>query len=106
MSLKTVGRVVVVAILACLSLLWVKAAHAQAETGDIVGTVTDASGAVVPGASVTATNTGTGVSQSAVAAGSGDFIFNQLQVGTYTVKVEAKGFKTFSATNIALSSGD
>jgi hypothetical protein len=106
MSLKTVGRVVLVAILACLSLLWANAAHAQAETGDIVGTVTDASGAVVPGASVTATNVGTGVAQSAVAAGSGDFIFNQLQVGTYTVKVEAKGFKTFSATNIALSSGD
>jgi Carboxypeptidase regulatory-like domain len=106
MSSRNVGRLGLVAILACFCLLWANAAHAQAETGDIVGTVTDASGAVVPGASVTVTNVATGVSQNALTSSSGDYIFNQLQVGTYAVKVEAKGFKSFTNSGIQLSSGD
>jgi hypothetical protein len=89
----------------CLLLLTATQLRAQ-ETGDIVGTVTDASGAVVPSATVTLTNVGTSVSQTATTTSSGDYIFNLLQVGTYTVKVEAKGFKTFSAPNVALSAGD
>src|SRR5262249_53435234 len=76
------------------------------ETADIVGTVTDASGAVVPGATVTLTNVATSVSQTTVTAASGDYAFTLLQVGTYVVKVESKGFKTFSAPNIAMSAGD
>ena len=48
--------------LICLSLLCAVGARAQ-ETGDIVGTVTDSTGAVVPNATVTLTNTGTNVSQ-------------------------------------------
>jgi hypothetical protein len=71
-----------------------------------VGTVTDASGAIVPGATVTLTNTGTNVSQTTQTTSGGDYVFDLLQVGTYLVKVEAKGFKTFAAPNINLSSGD
>jgi Carboxypeptidase regulatory-like domain len=76
------------------------------ETADIVGTVTDATGAVIPGAIVTLTNLGTSIRQTTQTAGTGDYIFSLLQVGTYSVKVEAKGFKTFVAPNIALAAGD
>jgi hypothetical protein len=92
-------------IFVCLFLLITAGARAQ-NTADVVGTVVDASRAVVPGATVTITNTGTGVSQTATSTGSGDYAFNLLQVGTYSLKVEAKGFKTYSAPNITLSSGD
>ena len=91
---------------ACLLLFCVSSAHGQVTTADVVGTVTDASGAVVPGATVTITNTGTNVSQSTTTSGSGDYIFNLLQVGSYSLKVEAKGFKRFTASNLTLSSGD
>jgi carboxypeptidase family protein len=105
MSLRTVGRVVLAILFACLVLLHSAPVWAQ-ETADVVGTVTDASGAVVPGATVTLTNVLTNVVQTSPTNGSGDFLFTLLQVGTYTVKVEAKGFKTFTVSNFALSSGD
>lgn len=76
------------------------------ETADIVGTVTDATGAVVPGAHVTLTNTGTNISQSAQTGSDGNYTFPLLQVGTYVVKVEATGFQTFVAPSIPLSAGD
>lgn len=99
---KAIG---VFSVVLCLLLLTVRGARAQ-ETADIVGTVTDASGAVLPGASVTLTNTGTNVSQTAPTSASGDYVFNLLQVGTYTVKVEMKGFKTFTASAITIAAGD
>ncbi|HEY6468020.1 MAG TPA: TonB-dependent receptor [Candidatus Acidoferrales bacterium] len=89
----------------CLLLLTVRGARAQ-ETADIVGTVTDSSGAVLPGANVTLTNTGTNVSQTAPTSASGDYVFTLLQVGTYTVKVEMKGFKTYTASAITIAAGD
>ena len=89
-----------------LGALFSNAARAQQNTADVVGTVTDTSGAVVPGASVTITNTQTNISQTVPSSAGGDFDFNLLQVGSYSVRVEAKGFKTFSVGNLALSSGD
>ena len=88
-----------------LLLFTVRGARAQ-ETADIVGTVTDASGAVLPGATVTLTNTGTNVSQTAPTNETGAYVFNLLQVGTYAVKVEMKGFKTFTAASITIAAGD
>ncbi len=102
---RFLGRVGVVALLGCLSLFCAVGVRAQ-NTADIVGTVTDTSGGVLPGASVTLTNTGTNVSQNAVTTSSGDYVFTLLQVGTYTVKVEDKGFKTFAAASISVSAGD
>lgn len=66
--------------------------HAQALTG-INGTITDTSGAVIPGAHVTATNTSTGVSASAVATSEGTFTIVGLIPGTYSVQVDAPQFK-------------
>lgn len=79
---------------------------AQQNTADVVGTVTDSTGGVLPGATVTITNVGTNISQTATTNGAGDYVFNLLQVGTYNIKVEAKSFKTFSAPNITLAAGD
>src|SRR5271166_3505987 len=91
----------------CLLLL-AAAQHltAQVNTGDVVGRVTDVSGAVLPDARVTIKNTGTGVSQTVRTAKTGDYSFSLLQVGTYEVTVEAKGFRTFVAKDLSLSAGD
>jgi hypothetical protein len=75
--------------------------HAQA-VGAITGTVTDPSGAVIPGAKVTATRVETRVSQSTVTSGAGTYTIPNLAVGTYTVTAEAGGFKTGIATEITL----
>src|SRR4051794_6175465 len=68
-------------------------AAAQTITGRILGTITDASGAILPGVSVTATRTETGFTRTAVTDGSGTYAFVDLPVGTYTVKAELQGFK-------------
>ncbi len=78
----------------------------QQNTADVVGTVADSSGAVVPAANVTITNTSTNITQTAVSSAAGEYIFSLLQVGTYTLKVEATGFKTFIAPSVTLSAGD
>src|SRR5258708_16510711 len=71
-------------------------------TGAIVGTVTDPSGAVIPGAKVTATRVDTGFSQSTVTGGAGNYTIPNLVVGTYNVTAEGGGFKTANATGITL----
>jgi hypothetical protein len=80
-------------------------AFAQVTTADIVGRVTDATGAVLPGATVTITNQGTGDVRSAPTNESGDFAFNLLPIGAYAVKVELQGFGTQN-TRLNLSAGD
>ena len=72
-------------------------------TGSILGTVTDATGAVVPGAKVTVTNTGTGVPFNTVTSSSGDYLAPGLQPGTYSVSAEEKGFQKSVTTGIVLS---
>jgi hypothetical protein len=91
---------------ACAFLLCVARASAQGNTADILGTVTDTSGAVVPAATVRLTNTGTNISNTAQTNPGGDYQFTLVQVGTYTLTVEAKGFKKYSAPNVSLSAGD
>jgi hypothetical protein len=76
-------------------MLWAPAAFTQTmTTGDIVGTVTDASGAVVPGAKVTALFADTNESHSAVANSSGQYRFSLMQPGDYVVTAEAPGLKS------------
>lgn len=66
---------------------------AQVDTGTILGTVRDASGAVVPGAKVTIENEGTSVTQTTTTSASGNYVFTPLRIGTYRVEVEQPGFK-------------
>ena len=79
---------------------------AQVNTGDVVGRVTDVSGAVLPDAKVTIKNTGTGVFRTVQTGKTGDYSFSLLQVGTYEVTIEAKGFRTFVTKDLNLSAGD
>ena len=67
--------------------------RAQAVTGTLLGNVTDSSGAGVPGATVTALETQTNISRTAVTNESGYYIFSSLQNGTYTVERRAAGLQ-------------
>ncbi|MGC2268429.1 MAG: carboxypeptidase-like regulatory domain-containing protein, partial [Candidatus Acidiferrales bacterium] len=74
------------------------AAQATINTGSIQGVVTDAQGAVVPGAKVTISNKDTGQLISAVTSSAGQFSAAALSPGTYVVRVEAPNFKTSETT--------
>src|SRR5207247_7305635 len=67
---------------------------AQKITGDISGTVQDSTGAVVKGATVTASNTATGETRSATTSDAGFYRIVELPPGTYKVTATAQGFKT------------
>ena len=80
--------------------------HAQlAGTGTIQGTVTDSTGAVVAGASVTLTNSGTGVNHTTQTDNAGAFIFPNVEIATYGLRVTAPGFQAYKQTNIVLEVG-
>ena len=81
------------------------AASAQVTTADIVGRVTDASGAVLPGVTVTVENVGTHEIRVSPTGASGDYTFNVLPIGRYAVKIELQGFSSQSA-NLVLAAGD
>ena len=70
------------------------AALAQ-DTASITGTVTDPSGAAVPGAKVILSNAAQGVNRTVTTNGSGDYVFPLLPIGTYDVTVTAEGFKKY-----------
>ncbi|HLM98543.1 MAG TPA: TonB-dependent receptor [Bryobacteraceae bacterium] len=76
--------------------------NAQVDTATIVGTVQDSSGAVVPGAAVTATEVNTNSKTTTRADASGNYVITPLRVGTYTVAVEAQGFKKETHSGIVL----
>ena len=73
---------------------------AQTYEGRIVGLVTDVSGAVVPGARVTITNTANGISRTVITTNSGEYSAPNLQPAPYVVTFEAKGFQTFRRTGL------
>src|SRR5437867_4692133 len=79
---------------------------AQTVTGTISGTVVDASGQVVPGASVTLVNEGTGDTRSLATNESGGFTFTAIQPGTFTIKVEQKGFSVFQRHGNVLTANE
>jgi hypothetical protein len=86
-----------------VALLVPMAAYAQRTSGTIRGTVTDATGAVIPGATATVHNEGTGLTRSAPTNSSGVYVFSDLPVGTYEVRVELSGFKTAVQKGIQLN---
>lgn len=75
---------------------------AQNVTGNIVGAIKDASGAAVAGATVSIVNEGTNIESKAQSNSDGDFVAPGLPSGTYTVRVEAPGFRTASARGLLL----
>ena len=78
-------------------------AFGQVTTATFYGIVADSSGAVVPGASVTFLNAGTSSSQKKVTGSSGEVAFDFLRVGVYNIRIEATGFKSYTATGVELA---
>jgi len=84
----------------------VSAAFAQGGvTSTLTGTVTDTSGAVIPGASVTVKRAETGLTTEAVTNADGQFTVPALNAGTYSVTVSLAGFKTVTLNNVVLNAG-
>jgi hypothetical protein len=81
------------------------AAHAQFETASLVGTVRDQSGAVVPDAKVTLTNTATGVSTTRTTTGDGTYEFVTVKGGIYLVTAEKQGFSIALTDNVQVQVG-
>jgi hypothetical protein len=82
------------------------AASGQTQTSSVLGTIIDPAGAVVPQAAVELTNQGTAAVNNATTDTSGLFRITNIFAGTYTVKVTASGFKTYTVNDIVLGAGD
>ena len=85
------------AVMSCLSL------SAQQITGNIRGTVIDPSGAVIPGAAVTARQAETGLSRMTTTDRNGNYVLLELPVGHYRLQVTAKGFQEYVQDGITLN---
>ena len=97
-SLRNFSVVGLTLLLTC-SLAWAQA------TAGLAGRVTDESGAVLPGVTVTATQTDTGFTRSVVTDGSGAWIASNLPLGPYRLEVSLQGFRTYVQTGIVLQVG-
>jgi len=93
------------ALLLSLALATPAFAQSQAANGSIEGTVVDSSGGVLPGVTVTVTNTDTGTVRVLVTNDAGMFRAPLLPLGTYTVAAELQGFKKFEQVGIRLGAG-
>ncbi len=100
-SVRCSGLLRIVSLLALFSLL----AWSQEPTGEILGTVADATGAVVGGAAVTVTNTSTGVARNLTTNSAGTYIAPALTPGIYSVRVAMKGFTASVRNNIEVAVG-
>jgi hypothetical protein len=85
----------------CLLIL-TAAASAQTFRGSILGTVTDPQGAVVPNASVTARNTGTGLERATTTDGEGNYTIPELPIGTYEVRVQMTNFRPATVAGVGV----
>ncbi len=86
-----------------LTLLFVGALPSLAQTGSISGTVSDASGAVVAGTQVTATNNETGIARTAQSSTAGTYTLPSLPVGQYSVTFNKAGFRVVKFDNVSVT---
>src|SRR5436190_5564052 len=93
-TIMKVGMILAVVVLAANVLV------AQTFRGTILGTVTDASGAVVSGAQVTARNVNTGLERTTQTSSDGSYSVPELPIGTYSVTVSQSGFQTSATTGV------
>ena len=107
-SKGTASRLTAVSMVLGLLLLvvcWEGALLAQTTTGTILGTVKDQSGAVLPGATITATNVETGIARNTTTGARGEYRLSALAVGAYEVHAEMTGFQTSIRSGITLNVG-
>ena len=95
MKIRIVGVIAILIAIVCLNY---RAAWSQAETGSISGTVSDQSGAIVPQATVTATNVATGIVRTVQTGSEGQYVLPELSPGVYNVNVTSNGFAAFKAS--------
>ncbi len=94
------------ALLVCLAVLFLCVPVTRAQsgtTGALTGTVTDPSGAVIAGATVTATNVGTGQARTDTTDANGSYKFSLLPAGNYSLKISAAGFKTSEIASVTVN---
>jgi hypothetical protein len=91
--------------LLALAALMALPGFSQTFRGGINGTVTDQSGAVVPGATVEATETATNTSHKTISSSAGEYSFQDLPLGSYTIAVNANGFKSSTVVNVPVTAG-
>lgn len=99
---RLVGRLFLLTLIAARC---VSSAHAQATNAQINGMVMDKTGAVIPNATIEVQNAGTGLGRTVTSSATGDYVIPSLPVGTYVLKVAAKGFKTYTQSGIILVDG-
>ena len=80
-------------------------AWAQQATAELNGRVTDSSGAVLPGVTVTATQTATGLVRTAVTDGTGAYLLTNLPPGPYRLEISLQGFRGYVQTGLVLTVG-
>ncbi len=85
-----------------LGLVFPSRVLSQVDMGSISGTVKDASGGVIPGATVTLTNEGTGQSISTTSLSVGEYTFSPVKIGHYSVSAEIKGFQKVKQNNVTV----
>jgi len=99
--LRSIGYIVLASL--CFLLFQSQRATAQVDEGSITGTVTDTSGAVVPGAHVTLLNTEQGLTIETISNGSGSYSFSPVRIGHFSITVTAKGFEKTTQENVQVA---
>src|SRR5207244_13339070 len=99
-ALFTIGSAALLA-----TLLTAAPARAQLATAQINGRVTDSSGAVLPGATVTMMQTATGLTRSIVTDDTGSYLISNLPTGPYRLEIALQGFRTYVQTGLVLEVG-
>jgi hypothetical protein len=105
MKFRSLRNVIGASLLLAIALLLPLGAFAQTFRGGINGTVTDQSGAVVAGAEVDATEVATNTSHKSISSSGGEFSFQELPLGAYTVSIVAPGFQSEKVNNIPVAAG-
>ena len=93
------------AVIGLLCTLFVQEARAQVLYGSVTGTVSDQSGAVVPGATISIANDQTELKRTATTDAAGQYRILDLPEGTYTLSLTAKGFETYKKTSVVVAIG-
>ena len=95
-------RMALLSIVLAMLLGTARQSWAQTATGQITGTIKDASGAVMAGAKVTLKNQGTNLTRETTSSDTGDYVFPLLPVGVYSISAEQQGFKVAKQSDITL----
>jgi len=103
MNRPVLARTLSFAIAAAVVLLSASLLQAQVDTGSITGTITDASGAVVSGASVKLTNEGTNAELTTTAGTDGDYKFSPVRIGNYSLTASFQGFQTMTQRHVTVN---